>query len=314
MNVTLIVSMAMNCKIILKLISLGPIFIVLAATFSEWFWGVEIFSHYLPFAVIALLILALIQAFLKDKFFITNIIFLALAFPIFWQLHNKFETAQTLDGQVDIKVISYNVLSSNRNYQQVLALLKKENADVIFLAEVNQAWAMQLALFEKQFPCKLVDVRADNFGVAFFSKFPCVVKAPMFDNKIPYVSSIIGTPKGQVSIFGVHTLPPMGTRYMTLRDKQLMQLAGEILAIKMPTIVVGDLNATLFSKVLRDFIQQSGLQKTSGLYGYQFTWPAIFPLIQIDHGFVKNIKQAAFKVLKGVGSDHRPVKLEVTLK
>ena len=69
-----------------------------------------------------------------------------------------------------LKVVCFNVLTSNERKDEVVEFFRKSDADVIIALEVNTAWARALKKLEPGYPHLLVNTREDNFGIAVFSR------------------------------------------------------------------------------------------------------------------------------------------------
>jgi endonuclease/exonuclease/phosphatase (EEP) superfamily protein YafD len=113
-----------------------------------------------------------------------------------------------------------------------------------------------------------------------------------------------------------HPLPPGSAEYSRLRNDQLRALAAKVRESNVPTIVLGDLNATPWSPYFRELLRASGLRNTSqgrGLYG---SWPAGLPIgrIPLDHCLVSPSLHVMDKQLgPQVGSDHLPVVIDLQI-
>ena len=76
-------------------------------------------------------------------------------------------------------------------------------------------------------------------------------------------------------------------------------------------ILMGDLNMTITSKRFTNFLHDTNLYTYVSYKHPTFTWPAFVPYylgIQVDHVlFSKNFKVIEKKTGNHVGSDHRPL-------
>lgn len=81
-----------------------------------------------------------------------------------------------------------------------------------------------------------------------------------------------------------------------------------------PTIVIADLNASMWSPHYTRFVSETGLKNARQGFGVVSTWPVQFDplMIPIDHAMVSSdILVKDFRVLSGIGSDHAPFVLDV---
>jgi endonuclease/exonuclease/phosphatase (EEP) superfamily protein YafD len=223
-------------------------------------------------------------------------------------------SAADVAGDFRLRVLSLNVLMSNPDTQAVLDYVQASDADVVVLIEVNQQWITAMAPLATKYPHHIEYPRADNFGVALFSRIPWT-KAGMltFGAGDPPSIEVRMTHQGHdFAVIGTHPPPPQGHHYATVRDTKLRLLAEHVAAMNVPVLVVGDLNATPWSAGMRI--------ATGGNMGFRSlsppwtpTWSArsIFA-IPIDHALATApLIITARSVGADVGSDHRPLNLAV---
>jgi endonuclease/exonuclease/phosphatase (EEP) superfamily protein YafD len=90
-------------------------------------------------------------------------------------------------------------------------------------------------------------------------------------------------------------------------------LATELDAITGPRIVMGDFNATPYSRVTQTFASQGNFLRLTNLP----TWPARtgMPQVAIDHIFVSpGIRQLESEGIgNGAGSDHFPIYMKLAV-
>lgn len=217
-----------------------------------------------------------------------------------------------------LRVVTANLLAVNDRPAELARELMAIDADVIVLEEVSPRWLPELeALFERH-PHHDVFVRDDAFGIAIFSRRP-LVRAEMIDLEgVPMIDAIVD-PGRPVRILGVHTLPPVDRRYAVVWRRQLALLAERAERSELPTIVLGDLNATSHSAALRR-LERSGFRDAHDALGRGLatTWPnGLFPLpsLRLDHVLVgPGVVALAVREGRGAGSDHRPVIADVAVR
>jgi endonuclease/exonuclease/phosphatase (EEP) superfamily protein YafD len=101
------------------------------------------------------------------------------------------------------------------------------------------------------------------------------------------------------------------------RDTFLKELADVVAALEGPKILLGDLNATLWSPTFVDLLSAGELVDSQPGQGYQPTWPDVLgiSLIPIDHVLVSpDVAVLRRSVGPSIDSDHRPVIVEVGLR
>ena len=127
----------------------------------------------------------------------------------------------------------------------------------------------------------------------------------------PVIRAIFGPELGRLSVFGVHS-----TRFPHQRSQliQMIELAKYVDRSPGERVVMGDFNATPYSRLLQTFQRNSGLNRLT----YLPTWPAALhlPQIDIDHIFVSSglEPKGRARIGKSAGSDHYPVVSTVTIR
>lgn len=220
-----------------------------------------------------------------------------------------------------LRLAHFNVLSSNRRYEDGVAWIAGTGADLVLVQEVDARWAAALASVPGY---RVVDVlaRADNFGLAALVREGSPVEVlgrerPVFAG-LPALGLQLRHAGRELALLSLHTLPPMSREHAATRDAQLLAAADwaavQALAGRAP-VLLGDLNATPFSAGVRP-LRTVGLRDSLAAGGLleAGSWPDLpGPLrIAIDHCWHdRALVTVARAVGPALGSDHRP--LEVAL-
>jgi endonuclease/exonuclease/phosphatase (EEP) superfamily protein YafD len=213
-----------------------------------------------------------------------------------------------------LRVISFNLLSSNPEKQRVLDYLMASDAEVICLLEFDHKWQAALTPLEAKYPLHIEHPLPNNFGIAVYSRIPWE-KAGVLDLGDPGLPSIEVALRRQgreLAIIATHPVPPAGRRNAAWRDGQLARLADHVSQLREPALVVGDLNATPWSSGLR-IATASGLGFRSLQPAWTPTWQAgsVFA-IPIDHALgTAPLVITRRMVGPDLGSDHRPLVVSV---
>jgi endonuclease/exonuclease/phosphatase (EEP) superfamily protein YafD len=120
----------------------------------------------------------------------------------------------------------------------------------------------------------------------------------------PYLLAKLGPQAGGLNVIAVHTLRFPHSR---AQFRQAAELAKVVEALPGPKLVMGDFNATPFSRVLSVIETGASLRRVTFLP----TWPATagLPQIAIDHILLSpgvRLLEAA-RIGEAAGSDHYPV-------
>jgi endonuclease/exonuclease/phosphatase (EEP) superfamily protein YafD len=224
----------------------------------------------------------------------------------------------TISAQ-NLRVLSANVLRSNKEHDRVISLVREEQPDLALFMEVNDTWSDTLLAQLKDILPYALSYPLDNYhGIALYSKFPLengVFQEFGVKGIISIVAEVtVGVEK--LKVIGTHTFPPTGFRLEKGRNKQLAEISGYLQTITTPKIVFGDLNITMWSPYYKDFVATTGMRNARAGFGVQPTWYKKLPIfyIPIDHCLVSpDISVQNSRVGDRVGSDHLPIIVDLAI-
>lgn len=282
-------------------------------------WLLEITSHFrVQYAVI---LGALALLFVWRRKHRTSVVFLVFAILNGWLVSPFLIGASTSPpaNTPHLRLLSWNVNSANRKFDELPRLLERYQPDVVLLMEVDTEWAAFLRSAMTNYPNKLVDERDDNFGIALFSKAP--LGDPQTLNLgqagLPSVTATLPVANQSVTFVGTHPLPPAGGLRTEYRDDQLNRVAVWVREHTNQVVLAGDLNTTPWSPAFDDLLSISGLLNSSDGHGINGSWPAFFPpmLIPIDHFLTtKDVIVLHREIVNATGSDHLPQVVDFGLR
>ena len=79
---------------------------------------------------------------------------------------------QPTPGANRLKVMSFNVLAGNSDYESVNRLIRETDPDVIAFLEYADNWHSELESLSDQYPHRIRHPRWHGFGIAMYSKYP----------------------------------------------------------------------------------------------------------------------------------------------
>lgn len=209
------------------------------------------------------------------------------------------------------RILLLNVHTESTGYAEVRALIADTHPDVVALVEVSDRWLAELAPALAAYPGRIEAPRADNFGIALYARAPVTGTVEELGGGVP---SIVAATEG-FDVIVTHPLPPMSARALALQREQFAVIAARaVLSDKM--IVLGDLNATPWSRAFHRLLAGAGLCDTRAGFGLQASYPAwsAVPRIPIDHVLVScGFGVADRSIERDVGSDHLPVVVDLVL-
>ncbi len=218
------------------------------------------------------------------------------------------------------KMITSNVLMTNRNSTPLLSLIQTHQPDIVITLESDQWWQDRLDTLEGytyRIACPL-----DNlYGMHVYSRLPLSntqINYLVEDDKPSMSATVQVSSDMDVQLNVVHPAPPAPGENdeSTERDVELLLLAKAVAGSKEHIVVAGDLNDVAWSATTRLFRQLSGMldpRVGRGLFNTFSAnhWFARWPL---DHVFVsRHFKVVNIQRLPNIGSDHFPLMVELAI-
>jgi vancomycin resistance protein VanJ len=210
----------------------------------------------------------------------------------------------------DLTVVQHNVSDTNTDVAATAEVLLAAEPDVVTLTEVSDATAEQYTqAFGEALP------HHETQGtVGIWSRYPLKGATPVdirpdgIDASWDRCLRVVIRRDGAAAALYVAHLPSVrfgtGGFETELRNASALQLADAINAEKNETVIVaGDLNAVLAD----DAIAPLTNLVTAPTTGFEFTFPAAFPVAQIDHVLARGATVTEVHALPKTPSDHLPV-------
>ena len=220
-----------------------------------------------------------------------------------------------------IRLMSSNVLQTNRDYSRLIKEVHKADPDVICLLETDQGWKDGISDLYERYPHTREYVTDNLYGMIVLSRMPIIRSAirERVQEDIPSILIDVALDNGQeVRFYFVHPMPPSPSEAETseARDLELILVGKEVDRLDKPVIVAGDLNDVAWSDTTQMFKKISGLLDPRVGRGFFNTFHAQIPLFRwpLDHVFHSHHFQlGCMKRLSKIGSDHFPIFIELYL-
>lgn len=241
------------------------------------------------------------------------------------------------DGNVQLTIMTFNLLGHNAHPRQAVAALRASKADTICLQELNPptATAIEHDLIDT-YPYQYLDPLYGDAGMGVISRYPL----RMLDVNLP--GEWLGKPQvlrlniagEHIVLVNIHAMSPRFTNMewtVRERERQAAVLAHFAASRAEPLIVAGDFNAGDMSQAYATITQQLRDAWREGGWGPGHTFPgadspgssrrivAGIPapqwLVRIDYIFHSrqwDVAWARIGPWDGV-SDHRPVEARLVL-
>ena len=218
-----------------------------------------------------------------------------------------------------VRILSSNVLMTNRNADALIALVRQHQPDILVTLETDAWWQSRLDALESDYPHTIKCPLDNTYGMHVYSRLRLEDAETQFlvQPDVPSMHAMAILRSGQpVRMHFLHPTPPSPTENdeSTERDAELLVVAKSVVKVPGPVIVAGDLNDVGWSATTRLFRKISGLldpRVGRGMFntfhaGYWFIrWP-------LDHLFhSRHFTLSFMQRLPSVGSDHFPVLVEL---
>lgn len=285
----------------------------------------------LQFAALGLALLVALVRLLDTHPALALALIVATTFCLGWQLwwiipYTRLMPREVLDAiyappEQCLRVLTANVLVTNRNAKPLLELVQKHKPDVLATLESDQWWQDQLDVLETDMPHTLKCAESNGYGMHVYSRLP------LSDTEITYLVEpgkpsmhMLTTLRSgqQVRMHFIHPAPPSPTENpeSTERDAELVILARKVAESDQPIIVTGDFNDVAWSVTTRLFRKISKLLDPRVGRGIFNTFHAKYlflrwPLDYIFHS--RHFTLVSMQRLPPFGSDHFALLTELAL-
>ena len=219
------------------------------------------------------------------------------------------------DPDNSLRVLSSNVLGSNRQSEKLVDLVREHSPDILVTLESNAWWQEQLDQLESDYPQTVKCPLENLYGMHVYSRLPLSDSRIEYlvENKVPSIHCIVTLRSGrQVSAHFLHPSPPNPefNDQSSERDAELVMVAKRVAQKDVPTIVCGDLNDVAWSSTTRLFRKLSGLldpRVGRGMFNtfHAGWWFMRWPLDHLFHSAHFTLKE--LRRLPSIGSDHFPL-------
>ena len=219
------------------------------------------------------------------------------------------------------RLLVCNVYQDNRRVDQCLNCISTYRPDIVILVETDSWWRAQLTPLECDYEHRVLMPLDNTYGMMLFSKFELIEPQVKFlvEEGIPSIHTTVKLPSGHMFyLYCLHPQPPVPQENprSTERDAELLLIAKEAKACKLPVIVAGDLNDVAWSYTTELFMKISGLLDPRRGRGFFNTFHAHYWYLRwpLDHIFCsKHFLLQDLKRLSPMGSDHFPILVELGL-
>lgn len=293
--------------------------VTLAAFGGRWVWWLDVLANFRAQYVVALALLGLIVAMSKWRKTGYAILGVALVNLVVVLPLYIGSPADARVGGDSIRVMNFNLLSTNQQYSEVIDYIRAVDPDLVMLHEASRPW--EVAIESSELDYEIIRPRSENliFGTLVLVRGEDVTAVSHgFAATAPRAVVLDYTPHGwevPLSVLGTHPLAPTDEERADLRDAQLA-FAGEWAAEQNGAfMIVGDFNATPWSWPFRRLRDTADLRSSQKGFGLQPSFPSTSNLllrVPIDHLLHSEaIEVTARQLGPALGSDHFPLVVDL---
>ena len=292
----------------------------IAAFFGKYVWWLDVLANFRVQYLVVLFALGGVLAFSRHRRWAIGILFVAgINLAVIAPLYLGSPGESSVDAP-SIRVMSFNLLSVNDRYGEVVEYIRETDPDVVFLYEASLPW--ESAMESSDLGYEVTKSRSEDliFGTLVMTRNSAGVLTYGFSETDPRAVEITTTVAGwdtPVSILSSHPLAPTDAERASLRDAQLGFAAEWASNQSGPYMVVGDLNATPWSWPFRNLLVQGGLRNSQIGFGVQPTFAATsnplfrVPIDHLLHSDALVVRQR--RLGPPLGSDHFPIIVDLEL-
>ncbi|HEX9761975.1 MAG TPA: endonuclease/exonuclease/phosphatase family protein [Acidimicrobiia bacterium] len=302
--------------------AIGLALVSLAAFLGRWVWWLDVLANFRAQYVVGLLALGVLLMVGKWRrtglaVLLVAVVNLVLVLPLYVGTPGESEVTAP-----SMRVMSFNLLSSNESYAEVLEYIEAIDPEIAFLHEASRPWEVAAEAADHDY--QVIRARSDDliFGTLVLVRGEEVTAVSYgFATAQPRAVAVTFRPRGwaePVKVLSTHPLAPTDQARAGLRDAQL-RFAGDWAEDQEGAfIVVGDFNATPWSWPFRDLMGRTELRNSQIGYGLQPSFPvdsSVLFRVPIDHLLHSEALIVRDRRLgPALGSDHFPLVVDLELR
>jgi endonuclease/exonuclease/phosphatase (EEP) superfamily protein YafD len=293
----------------------------LAAFLGRWVWWLDVLANFRAQYVVVLAVLGLVvmlSKWRKTGYGILGValVNLIMVLPLFIG-----SPADPKPAAPSVRVMSFNLLSDNESYPEVIDYIEAVSPDIVLLHEASRPW--EVAMGSSGLEYEIIRARSDDliFGTLVLVRGEGVEAVSHgFAASSARAVEVSFTPDGwstPLSVLGTHPLAPTDDDRAGLRDAQLGFAAQWAADRTDAYLVAGDFNATPWSWPFRRLLDLGELRNSQVGFGLQPTFSSQSNLllrVPIDHLVHSGALEVTDRRLgPPLGSDHFPLLVDLQL-
>lgn len=257
--------------------------------------------------------------------------------PMLWYILPTKAITQTSESNVSraniLRVMLFNVFVGNERYDDVVAMIRLEQPDLLVTLESHQAWIDGLKPIHKDYPHRFFLSDRGTQSLAVYSKTALQSCEFQSDDRHRFIflNSTLKIFGKKINLLATHPPTPFSAGSQRMRNEQLSATASAA-DRSCSRILIGDFNCTPWSPHFKDVLKQGDLIPAGHGRGFQPTWyqpmsklwqfqiPSALQCtwlngLKLDHVLHSpDLVVLDYRVGPDLGSDHRPVIVDFQLR
>ncbi len=275
--------------------------------------------HYLVTLLLCLFLLVISRRQLTAAAFLLGTLILAIPVIPYAKLpFGNQPAAEPVANERVYRILSYNVLQTNRRTRDVADYIADQRLDFVLLLETDKPWAEEMDFeLRDHFPHRFEEPQSDYQGLVFYSKLPWKSARILTEFDDPTLEVVFDLAEGRLTLIGIHPLPPIRPPAADRRNVLLKQLADYVATLRESVLLIGDFNITPWSPHFRGLLEAGELTDSGSGRGIQNTWyryPVLLAGLPIDHAVSRNLEVLDRFIGPPIGSDHRPLLMDFLVR
>lgn len=295
--------------------------ISLATFLGRWVWWLDVLANFRAQYFVVLTVTGLVVLLSRWRnlgYAVLGVALVNLVFvlPLYLGSPGAHDVAAP-----SMRIMSFNLLSTNQNFAEVIDYIDEVDPDLVFLHEASRPW--EVAMESAALAYRIIRPRSDDmvFGtLVLVRQHEVEAVSHGFAAAQPRAVELTYRPQGwpdPIQVLSTHPLAPTSAERAALRDAQIRFAAEWAAGREGAVVVVGDLNATPWSWPF-GLLTRAGLRNSQHGFGLQASFSAttIFILrVPIDHLLHSDDLGIRDRHLgPSMGSDHFPLVVDLELK
>ncbi|MGB0563050.1 MAG: endonuclease/exonuclease/phosphatase family protein [Spirulinaceae cyanobacterium] len=289
--------------------------------FTSWHWVFALLEHPRPQYCLGLLLILLWAVLTRRWGYllwgVPLVVNLWLMGPGYWQ--PRISAMESGHQAPTLTLIQVNLDRHNTIPEQAIAFLQAHPADWVWLQEVTPDWLVKLRQQLPMYRVLIAQAQTNSQGVALLQAQTPSTPLPTLQTEIrhfpptsprPMIVARLRWQGEPITLLGLHTTRPRSADTAAFQQAEFATAAAW-LQHQPHAIVLGDFNATPWSRPFQDLLNTSGLMDSLPGWGWQGSWPAGLPPLMrlpIDHCLHDPMIQVRSRRMgPAIGSDHLPL-------